>query len=75
MITFFINRLKSKKTTLYFLIPAVIIQVFNPSADLVMPTKTSTKEAKVEMKIHSVTVETKIDNSAFYSSINFGLLL
>ena len=45
---------------LYFLIPAVTIQIFNPTAELVIPTRITTKEAKAEMKIHAVTVETKI---------------
>ena len=45
---------------LYFLIPAVITQIFNPTAELVIPTRITTKEAKAEMKIHAVTVETKI---------------
>ena len=34
---------------LYFLVPAVIEQFFNPIAELVVPTETPTKEAEVEM--------------------------
>ena len=36
---------------LYFSIPAVIMQIFNPIVEL------ATKEAKVEMGMHSVIVE------------------
>ena len=39
---------------LYFLIPAVITQVFTPIAELVIPIKTPTNEAKVEMKTHPI---------------------
>ena len=45
---------------LYFLIPAVITQIFNPIAELVIPTGISTKEAKAEMETHPVTAEIKI---------------
>ena len=45
---------------LYFLIPAVITQMFNPIAELIIPSGFPTKEAKVEMEIHPVTVEIKI---------------
>ena len=45
---------------LYFLIPAVITQMFNPIAELIIPIGFPTKEAKVEMEIHPVTVEIKI---------------
>ena len=45
---------------LYFLIPAVITQMFNPIAELIIPIGFLTKEAKVEMEIHPVTVEIKI---------------
>ena len=37
---------------LYFLIPAVIAQIFNPIAELVIATRIPTKEAKVEMETH-----------------------
>ena len=46
---------------LYFLIPAIITQISNSTAELVMHAAVPSKEAKVEMKIHSVTVETKIN--------------
>ena len=42
---------------LYFLIPAVIPQIFNPVAELLIPTGIPTKEAKAEMEIHPVIVK------------------
>ena len=42
---------------LYFLIPAVITQIFNPVAELVIPIGIPTKEAKVEMETHPVILE------------------
>ena len=44
---------------LYFLITAVIAQVFNPVAKLVILIGISTKETKEEMKTHAVIVEAK----------------
>ena len=44
----------------YFLIPAVIIQVINPISELIIPIKIPTKEAKTEMKMHPVIVEITI---------------
>ena len=38
---------------LYFLIPAVIAQIFNPIPDLVIPIGIPAKEAKAEMEIIS----------------------
>ena len=35
------------------------MQIFNPTAELGIPTGIPTKEAKAEMETHSVTVETK----------------
>ena len=37
---------------LYFLIPVFIAQIFNPAAELVIPTGTPTNEAKTEIKKH-----------------------
>ena len=37
-------------TELYFLILAVIAQIFNPIAELVIPTGIATKEEKAEME-------------------------
>ena len=45
-------------TDLYFLIPMVITQILNPIVELVIPIGIPTKEAKVEMEIHPVIVET-----------------
>ena len=42
---------------LNFLIIAVIEHIFNPTAELVIPTGKSIKEAKVEVEAHSVTAE------------------
>ena len=44
---------------LYFLIPAAIAQIFNPIAELIIPIRTPTKEAKAEMEIHPVIAEAK----------------
>ena len=48
---------------LYFLIPAVIAQIFNPNAELVIPTNSSlipSREAKADIEIYPVFVEPKI---------------
>ena len=45
---------------LYFLIPAVIAQIFDPISELVLPRGISIKEAKAETEIHPVIVEAKI---------------
>ena len=37
---------------LYVLIPAAIAQIFNPTAELVIPIGMSSKEAKAEIEIH-----------------------
>ena len=42
---------------LYFLIPAVIGQIVNPIAELVIPIRISTKEAKPEVETHPVITE------------------
>ena len=44
-------------TDLYFLIPTVITQIFNPIVQLVIPIGIPTKEAKIEMEAHPVIVE------------------
>ena len=44
---------------LYFLIPVVITQIFNPIAELVIPIERPTKEAKAEIEIHAVIIEAK----------------
>ena len=45
---------------LYFLIPAAIVQIFNPTPELVTDIGISSKEAKAEIKIRQVIVEAKI---------------
>ena len=45
---------------LRFLIPAVITQIFNPGAELVIPIGIPTKEVKAEIETHTVTMEIKI---------------
>ena len=45
---------------LYFLIPAVISQIFNPIAELAISIGMPIKEEKAEMKTHPVIVEAKI---------------
>ena len=45
---------------LYFLIPAVITQIFITAAELAVPIEIPAKEAKVEIERYPVTVEAKI---------------
>ena len=45
---------------LYFLITAVIAQIFNPIAEVVTPMVIPSKGAKAEIEIHPVTAEAKI---------------
>ena len=45
---------------LYILIPAVVAQIFIPTAELVISTGTQTNEANAEIEAQPVTVETKI---------------
>ena len=45
---------------LYFLIPAVLAQIFNPIVELVIPIGILIKEVKVEMETYPVIVEAKI---------------
>ena len=47
---------------LHFIIPAVVTQIFNPVAELVIPIRIPTKEAKAEMETHSVIAEIKISD-------------
>ena len=50
------------KIDLYFLILAVIVQIFNPIAELVIPIGTPRKEAKagIETSLHPAIVEAKV---------------
>ena len=45
---------------LYFLIPAVIVQIFNPSAKLVISTGTPTEKVNAEIETHPLTTEKEI---------------
>ena len=45
---------------LYFLIPAIIPQIFNPLAELVIPIGMLTKETKEELETHPVIAEPKM---------------
>ena len=47
---------------LYFLITAVIEQIFKPTAKLAVPRGKPTNEAKAEIERHPLTVETKLSN-------------
>ena len=47
---------------LYFLFDAAIAQIFNPTAELVVPIGIQSKETKAGIEIHSVIVEAKIRN-------------
>ena len=73
--------------TYTFLIPGVIVQVFNPIAELVISIGTTNKEAKTKIEIHPLIVAAKIRKPstyfravqnffyAFYWSIHFVLFL
>ena len=70
---------------LYFLIPAVIAQIFNPIQELVIPNGTQNKGVKAEIEILPVIVKAKLRKCliqscanhfcAFYLSVNFALFL
>ena len=45
---------------LYLVIRAIIVQIFNPIAEFIIPIELSIKEAKPEMEIHTVTANTKL---------------
>ena len=45
---------------LYFLIPLVIAQIFNPMAELVIPKGIPSKEVKTDIEIDQVTAEVKL---------------
>ena len=49
---------------LYYLIPCVIAQIVTSTAELVIPIKIPTKEAKAEMKANPVIAEIKISKSS-----------
>ena len=61
---------------LIFLIPTVIAQIFNPTAELVIPIWVPTKEAKGEMETHPVILEiTKVSGQYNSELYNFFMLL
>ena len=60
---------------LCFLISAVITQIFNPIAELVIPIGIWTKEAKAEMETHPVIVEIKQVLNLVQNSANDFMLL
>ena len=45
--------------SLYFLIPAETIQIFNPTAEVTVPTGAAINEAKAEVETQLLTAETK----------------
>ena len=45
---------------MYFLIPAVIAQIFHPIVELVIPIGIAIKEVKVDIEINLVIAETKL---------------
>ena len=44
---------------LYRLIPAMITQIFDPTAECAIPTETLTNEANAEIETHPLTANTK----------------
>ena len=50
---------------LYFLVPPVVTQIFNPIAELVIPIGIPPKGAKSEIETHTVIVIIQ-DNTNFY---------
>ena len=73
-------------TDIYLLIPAVIAQIFNPIAELIITIGIPIKEAKAEIETYPATAEAKIRKCsiwfrlpkpfcAFYSLIHFALFL
>ena len=47
---------------MYLLIFAVIAEIFNPTAELIIPTGTQTNEAIAEIETQSVTFKSEISN-------------
>ena len=59
---------------LYFLIPAVTAQIFNPTAELAVPTGTPTNEPNAEIKTQPLTEEAKTRKcSKKFKALNFFL--
>ena len=53
----------------YFLIPSIIEQIFNHTAELVIPIEISAKKAKAEMETHPGTVEITIKRVHYNSKL------
>ena len=54
---------------LYFLIPAAITQILHPIAELVISIGKPTKQAKVEIETHPLTVKIKISKCSIWLKI------
>ena len=73
------------KIDLHFLIPVVVAQISSPTAELEIPIRIPSKDAKAEIKTHLVISKAKISAQydlesykpfcANYSSIDFSLFL
>ena len=61
---------------LYFLIPAITAQMFNPTAELIIPTGISTNEGNAEIETQPVTVKARIQHNLniYMSSYTFNSL-
>ena len=51
-------------TDLYFIIPEVIAQIFNPTEELLIPIEIPTNEGNAEIETQPVRAETKIRESS-----------
>ena len=51
-------------TDLYFIIPEVIAQIFNPTEELLIPIEMRTNEGNAEIETQPLTAETKIRESS-----------
>ena len=61
---------------LYFLITAVIAQLFNPTAELAVPIEILTSEVKAEIETQLVIAESNKSNcSMYYEAVNVFVLL
>ena len=61
---------------LYFLITAVIAQLFNPTAELAGPIEILTSEVKAEIETQLVIAESNKSNcSMYYEAVNVFVLL
>ena len=51
--------------------PGAVVKIFNPIAELVIPMRTPSRKAKVEIEINPVTAEAKTRNCFFKNSCYF----